>query len=255
MTTSILELDHVTTEFVSGWGRGRSVLTAMSEVSLSVAPGETLGLVGESGSGKSTTAAVALGLRTPTSGEVRFLGKPFGRRKERLGLIQAVPQNPFWSLDPRLPVALSVAEPLAVRGGGEGDLGVAGALRRLVLAELVGDPPEVGGPPQARAHQLVLGEEGGETAEGTTVAGHLDPVRVADGAERVPPHGALQVDVQVGFRQAQEVAHPPNGTAPPSRLTTQYPPRPPRAAPASARALRWGGCSGRRRGGRRGRRL
>ena len=113
MTTSILELDHVTTEFVSGWGRGRSVLTAMSEVSLSVAPGETLGLVGESGSGKSTTAAVALGLRTPTSGEVRFLGKPFGRRKERLGLIQAVPQNPFWSLDPRLPVALSVAEPLA----------------------------------------------------------------------------------------------------------------------------------------------
>lgn len=113
MTTDILQLDHVTTEFVSGWGRGRSVLTAMRDVSLAVAPGETLGLVGESGSGKSTTAAVALGLRTPTSGEVRFLGKPFGRTKERLGLIQAVPQNPFWSLDPRLPVALSVAEPLA----------------------------------------------------------------------------------------------------------------------------------------------
>jgi len=113
MRTNILELDRVTTEFVSGWGRGRSVVTAMREVSLAVAPGETLGLVGESGSGKSTTASVALGLRTPTSGEVRFLGKPFGRRKERLGLIQTVPQNPFWSLDPRLPVALSVAEPLA----------------------------------------------------------------------------------------------------------------------------------------------
>jgi ABC-type glutathione transport system ATPase component len=88
----------------------------MHEVTFDVHEGETLGLVGESGSGKSTTANVALGLRDPTSGVVRFDGAPFGGRRARsarLGQIQAVPQNPFWSLDPRLAVGSSIAEPLA----------------------------------------------------------------------------------------------------------------------------------------------
>lgn len=113
MSETILELDHVTTVFTTGWGRGRSVLSAMRDVSFGVQAGETLGLVGESGSGKSTTASVALGLRQPTSGSVRFLGKAFGRRTDRLGQIQTVPQNPHWSLDPRMPVGQSIAEPLA----------------------------------------------------------------------------------------------------------------------------------------------
>ena len=113
MSQSVLELDNVTTEFTSGWGRHRTVLAAMRRVTFDVRAGETLGLVGESGSGKSTTASVALGLRAPTAGAVRFLGKPFGRRQDRIGQIQAVPQNPLWSLDPRLRVGLSIAEPLA----------------------------------------------------------------------------------------------------------------------------------------------
>ncbi|GAA2451495.1 ATP-binding cassette domain-containing protein [Agromyces soli] len=120
MSETILELDRVTTVFRTGWGRGRSELVAMREVSLDVRAGETLGLVGESGSGKSTTASVALGLREPTSGTVRFLGEPIGgpkQRRARRGLIQTVPQNPHWSLDPRMPVGLSVAEPLAALDG------------------------------------------------------------------------------------------------------------------------------------------
>jgi ABC-type glutathione transport system ATPase component len=113
MSEPVLALDDVTTAFTSGWGPNHSVIAAMRDVTFAVHAGETLGLVGESGSGKSTTASVALGLRPPTSGRVRFLGKPFGDRKDRIGLLQAVPQNPLWSLNPRLRVGLSIAEPLA----------------------------------------------------------------------------------------------------------------------------------------------
>jgi ABC-type oligopeptide transport system ATPase subunit len=115
--TEVLALDQVTTVFRTGWGRGRRVLEAMKDVTFAIEEGETLGLVGESGSGKTTTGSVALALRKPTSGTVAFLGKPFGRRSERTGQLQSVPQNPYWSLNPRLPVGLSVAEPLAALDG------------------------------------------------------------------------------------------------------------------------------------------
>ena len=114
----ILILDHVTTSFRQGWGRRRHVVTAMDEVSFAIARGETLGLVGESGSGKSTTGAVALGLQSPDSGTVLFDGGALGRRGDRVGRIQAVLQNPQWSLNPRLRVADSIAEPLTVVRGG-----------------------------------------------------------------------------------------------------------------------------------------
>nr|WP_240973797.1 ATP-binding cassette domain-containing protein [Nonomuraea sp. FMUSA5-5] len=92
-------------------------LDAMRHVSLQVAEGETLGLVGESGSGKTTTSHVALGLRRPTSGTVRFDGRPFPkRRRELAGRMQAVLQHPHWSLNPRMRVGASVAEPLDVLG-------------------------------------------------------------------------------------------------------------------------------------------
>jgi ABC-type glutathione transport system ATPase component len=114
----VLELGDVSVTFTSGRGRHRHRLTAVDGVSFAIHPGETLGLVGESGSGKSTTGAVALGLRTPTSGTVRFLGAPFGGRRTRVGAVQAVLQNPHWSLNPRLTVAESVAEPLTAVAGG-----------------------------------------------------------------------------------------------------------------------------------------
>ena len=115
--SEVIRLEDATTIFTSGWGRGRRVLEAMKDVTFAVSEGETLGLVGESGSGKSTTGSVALGLREPTSGTVSFLGKPFGKRSERRGLLQTVPQNPHWSLNPRMVVGYSVAEPLAALDG------------------------------------------------------------------------------------------------------------------------------------------
>ncbi|TDC03812.1 ABC transporter ATP-binding protein [Nonomuraea longispora] len=122
-TRAILELDDVTVTFTAGPPLRRIRLNAMMHVSLSVARGETLGLVGESGSGKTTTSRVALGLHRPTGGAVRFDGRPFPRRRRELaGRMQAVLQHPHWSLNPRMRVGQSVAEPLAVLGRPVGDL-------------------------------------------------------------------------------------------------------------------------------------
>ncbi|MCG5218384.1 ATP-binding cassette domain-containing protein [Streptosporangium soli] len=116
----ILELDQVTVTFSTGPPLRRRALHAMRDVSLHVGEGETLGLVGESGSGKTTTGRVALGLRRPTSGTVSFEGRPFGRRRRELaGRMQAVLQHPHWSLNPRMRVGRSVAEPLVVLGRAE----------------------------------------------------------------------------------------------------------------------------------------
>jgi ABC-type glutathione transport system ATPase component len=138
----ILELDDVTVTFTAGPPLRRIHLNAMRNVSLSVAEGETLGLVGESGSGKTTTSRVALGLQRPTSGAVRFDGRPFPkRRRELAGRMQAVLQHPHWSLNPRMRVGQSVAEPLAVLGRPAGDA-VTGMLEQVGLeAALAGRYP------------------------------------------------------------------------------------------------------------------
>jgi ABC-type glutathione transport system ATPase component len=111
----VLELDDVSVAFTSGIGAGRREVRAMSHVSFSVGPGETLGLVGESGSGKTTTGTVVLGLQRPDSGSVRFQGAPLARSlRSRAGRMQAVLQHPRWALDPRSTVLSSVLEPVLV---------------------------------------------------------------------------------------------------------------------------------------------
>jgi ABC-type glutathione transport system ATPase component len=144
----VLELDAVSVVFGARRRSGTPV-TAMDRVAFTIAAGETLGLVGESGSGKSTTGAVALGLLRPTSGTVRFLGAPHGRRG-RAGPIQAVLQNPHWSLNPRLTVRDSVAEPLAAATRTRlraHHRAVAGLLDRVGLPERFADrlPHELSG--------------------------------------------------------------------------------------------------------------
>ncbi|NAZ86344.1 dipeptide ABC transporter ATP-binding protein [Kineococcus indalonis] len=118
-------------------GRG-GVQRAVSDVSFTVARGETLALVGESGSGKTTTARLVLGLERPTSGEVRFEGRETSRLRGAAWRAlrrraQLVYQNPYASLDPRVPVGETIAEPL--RAFGVGDR----ASRRRRAAELLDD--------------------------------------------------------------------------------------------------------------------
>src|SRR5690606_23673491 len=97
------------------------VLRAVEGVSFSIAKGETLGLVGESGSGKTTTGRAILRKVPITSGKVIFDGKDIthtkGEELRRLRRnMQLVFQDPFGSLNPRMSVLDTVAEPLVVHG-------------------------------------------------------------------------------------------------------------------------------------------
>jgi ABC-type glutathione transport system ATPase component len=123
------------------------------DVSLVVAKGQTLGLVGESGSGKSTIGRVALGVYPPTSGRVLFGGVPIGRQRRQLkGRFQVVLQNPEWSLNPRLRIGVSVAEPLTVAKIGT----------RPERRERVGEMLELVGLPEALAHRYPHELSGGQ---------------------------------------------------------------------------------------------
>ncbi|MGY6411136.1 MAG: ABC transporter ATP-binding protein [Alkalilacustris sp.] len=88
---------------------------ALSDVSLTVARGEVLGLVGESGCGKSTLGRIVSGIYTPSDGSVRLDGAPVARMRggnvEKLTTrVQMIHQDPFASLNPRMKVGRTLAE-------------------------------------------------------------------------------------------------------------------------------------------------
>ncbi|MEO8114907.1 MAG: dipeptide ABC transporter ATP-binding protein [Phenylobacterium sp.] len=97
----------------------RRFLRAVDGVSFQVRKGETLGVVGESGSGKSTLARAVLNLLPPTQGVVTVLGRDL-RHADREAMrrarkdLQIVFQDPMASLDPRMTIGDSIAEPLRV---------------------------------------------------------------------------------------------------------------------------------------------
>jgi oligopeptide/dipeptide ABC transporter ATP-binding protein len=124
------------------FGRARGAVRAVDGVSFVVEKGRTLGVVGESGCGKTTTAKLVLGLEEPTGGTLRFGGNDVaafdaaGRRKYRRG-IQAVFQDPYASLNPRMRVSQIIMEPLLTHERVEG----AEVKKRLErLLDLVGLP-------------------------------------------------------------------------------------------------------------------
>ncbi|PKB83055.1 MAG: peptide ABC transporter substrate-binding protein [SAR202 cluster bacterium Io17-Chloro-G9] len=98
---------------VTGW------IKAVDGVSFQVKAGETLGLVGESGCGKSTTAKMLLMLEHPTSGSISFDGQDVyeansSEQREYRSSVQAVFQDPWSSLNPRMRVKDIVAEPMVI---------------------------------------------------------------------------------------------------------------------------------------------
>ena len=142
----ILEVTDLVKEFTVRSSQGirsvRRTVYAVSGVSFSLSPGQTLGLVGESGSGKTTVGRCLLRLLEPTAGSVRFLGRELttlGQRELRdlRREMQIVFQDPYASLDPKMTVGASIAEPLQIQGI-EGDHGA--KVRELL--ELVGLAPD-----------------------------------------------------------------------------------------------------------------
>ena len=116
--TPVLELDALTTRFdVRRRFRLVGRIHAAEQISLTVQPGETLALVGESGCGKTTTGRSIIRLETPRSGSIMVNGTDVSRlaggaEKTLRRAVQFVFQDPFASLDPRLTIGFSIAEPI-----------------------------------------------------------------------------------------------------------------------------------------------
>jgi peptide/nickel transport system ATP-binding protein len=119
----LLEVRNVSKSFFSKAGIfGTSTeVKAVNDVSFSLYEGETLGLVGESGCGKSTLGNTILQLHKATEGEILYKGTDITKlaaseirslRKE----IQIIFQDPFASLNPRIPVGSAILEPMKVHG-------------------------------------------------------------------------------------------------------------------------------------------
>ena len=126
MTGPIVRVDKVSRRFAQSLSLGERIagffgapvddrtVHAVDRVSLSIAPGEVLGLVGESGCGKSTLGRVIAGIHPPSEGECYIHDAPvMGGAKRRVKTttrVQMIFQDPFGSLDPRVRVGDTIAE-------------------------------------------------------------------------------------------------------------------------------------------------
>ncbi|MCA3599145.1 MAG: ABC transporter ATP-binding protein [Methylobacterium sp.] len=121
----------------ASWWERRVRIEAVRDVSLHVQAGETLGIVGESGSGKSTLARLLMALERPDSGRLFWQGEEItvlsaAELRARRHGIQMVFQDPYGSLDPRMRILDTVAEPLDVA-----EPGLAREQRHARVAEML----------------------------------------------------------------------------------------------------------------------
>jgi len=117
MSARLIDLGSASVIYRSGPLWARRTVEAVREVSFCVEPGEIVGMVGESGSGKTTAGKLCLGVLQPSSGTAMFDGHSPIDRSCRRGQMAVVLQHPEWALNPRLKVAISIAEPLSIQSG------------------------------------------------------------------------------------------------------------------------------------------
>ena len=143
--TAVLEAAGLSKHFQARrgiFGGSRGVVRAVDDISFAIESGKTLGVVGESGCGKTTTAKLVLGLEDPTGGSILFEGRDLqgldasGKRHYRKS-VQAVFQDPFASLSPRMRIREIIAEPLVTNE----DVSSGDARKRVLqLLDMVGLP-------------------------------------------------------------------------------------------------------------------
>jgi oligopeptide transport system ATP-binding protein len=117
MSEPVLEVRGLVKHFEIPRSRGGGRVHAVEGVDLTVQPGQLVGLVGESGSGKSTVGKCIVRLLEPTAGEVKLHGRDITHLSERQlrpirREMNMVFQDPYSSLEPRMPIGAIVAEPL-----------------------------------------------------------------------------------------------------------------------------------------------
>ena len=144
-TTIILKAVHLRKQFrlTSPTTKG-ALLTAVDDVCLDLARGETLGIAGESGCGKSTLGKILAGLIQPDQGEVQYQGFPLRSLSPNDYNIfrrttQMIFQDPFSSLNPRMRIGDIISEPLTISGSSRPDIRTTVAK----LMETVGLNPEL----------------------------------------------------------------------------------------------------------------
>ena len=128
VTVALLDISDLTKHFpVRGslLGRGRETVKAVDGVTLSIEPGETLGLVGESGCGKSTLARCIIRLIEPSAGAIVFEGRDitrldFSDMRTLRRRMQMIFQDPYASLNPRMRVGDIIGEGLVIHGLAKG---------------------------------------------------------------------------------------------------------------------------------------
>jgi ABC-type glutathione transport system ATPase component len=140
---ALVEVDAVSKSYPRRAGLWTQIQTVVENVSLTIEPGETLGLVGESGSGKTTLARMVLGLVPPSHGRVLVDGtdvaRASGAELHRLRRqMQPVFQDPYAALNPRMKVLDIVTEPLVIHRR-ETAIGTDRAQLRAKAVELLGE--------------------------------------------------------------------------------------------------------------------
>lgn len=139
--SELLKINHLSKVYQSSGGLfdKKAKVSALQDVSFSLAKGETLGIVGESGCGKSTLGRIISRLDTPTTGEIIYKGEDLAKksiaklrplRKE----IQFIFQDPYASLNPRRQIGAIIEEPMRINGIAKAER----QARALSLLEKVG---------------------------------------------------------------------------------------------------------------------
>jgi oligopeptide transport system ATP-binding protein len=137
---NLLEVKNLKVHFPVKYGlfsRVRSYVKAVDDVSLYVAPGETVGLVGESGCGKTTLGRAIIRLIEPNAGSILFEGEDITRLdgdelRKRRRKFQMIFQDPYGSLNPRMTVSQIIGEAIDIHG-----LADSSAARRARISDLL----------------------------------------------------------------------------------------------------------------------